>query len=128
MKAVIYARTATTQHAEHGNSIPAQVEACRKYAKENGFDVTEVFADAGYSGARLDRPALRKMRSLIARDSISAVVVSDLARLTRSVTDKFVLEREFAKRGTQVQCVKHGADDSTVSAIRARGRKRTTRG
>ena len=128
MKAVIYARTATTQQAEHGKGISAQIEACRQYAKDNGFDVTEVFADAGYSGAKLDRPALRNMRGLIARDSISAVVVSDLTRLTRSITDKSVLESEFAKKGAHLHDARRGAVHSIAIPVHMRGHKRMRRG
>lgn len=105
MKAMIYARTATRKKTRHGNSIRAQTDACRKYAKENGFVVVDVFTDAGFSGIKLDRPALNKMRRLIARDSIDAVIVLDPSRLTRSVTENITLEREFAKRGTRVECV-----------------------
>jgi Resolvase, N terminal domain len=121
MKAVIYVRTATRQQTQHGNSIPAQIDACRKYAEENGFDVTEVFADPGYSGIRLDRPALSQMRGLIAREPISAVVVSDLTRLTRSVTHYLILESEFAKKGTHVHCVVRAASSSTASLAHVRG-------
>ena len=47
MKAVIYARTATRKQTQHGNSIQAQIEAFTKYAKENGFEMMDVFIDVG---------------------------------------------------------------------------------
>ena len=128
MKAVIYARTATTEQAEHGSSLPAQIEACRKYAKDNGFEVAEVFADAGYSGAKLDRPALKKMRDLIARGSISAVVISDPARLTRSITDMPLLESEFAKKGAHLHDARRGAVRPIPIPVHVRRHKRMRRG
>jgi len=105
MKAVIYARTATKVRTESSRSIRAQTGAARQYGQANGFDIAEVFTDAGSSGTRLERPALNKMRRMIARDSIDAVIVRDLSRLSRSVTDTLTLQREFARCSTQVRCV-----------------------
>ncbi|CAG0986963.1 hypothetical protein ANRL3_02507 [Anaerolineae bacterium] len=76
-----------------------------KCANENGFQVTDIFTDVGYSGMKLDRPGLDKMRKLIARRSIDAVVVSDISRLTRSANDNDCLEREFAGSGAELCCV-----------------------
>lgn len=107
MKAVIYARTARKKTFP-GNSIKHQVQCCREYAKVNDLEVTEVFADSGRSGASLDRPALRKMRALIARDSIRVIVIADLARLSRSFADMSILKKEFDKRGVSIRCVAPG--------------------
>jgi site-specific DNA recombinase len=105
MKAVIYARTATKVRTESSRSIRTQTDAARQYAQANGFDIAEVFTDAGFSGTRLERPAINKMCRMIPRDSIDAVIVRDLSRLRRSVTDMLTLQREFARRNTQVRCV-----------------------
>ncbi|MBI5031897.1 MAG: recombinase family protein [Chloroflexi bacterium] len=105
MKAAIYARTAVRKQSPHNDGIRMQIEVCMKFANENGYQVTGVFTDVGYSGLRLDRPGLDKMRKLIARQSIDAVVVSDLWRLTRSAKDNACLEREFADSGVELRCV-----------------------
>ena len=83
----------------------------------------EVFSDAGYSGAHLDRPALTQMRQLIARDAIVAVVVADPARLTRSARDAAQLEQEFGKWGTRLHCVTSG-ETRPVKRIHMGGRDR----
>lgn len=102
MRAIVYARTATKVRTESRRSIKRRIADARQYARANGFEVAKIFTDAGFSGTRLDRPALNKMCALIARDSIDVVIVQDLSRFTRSVTDHMVLQREFAKRGTQL--------------------------
>ncbi len=116
MKAVVYARSATRAQTPHGNSIQAPIEAFTKYAKENGFEMMDVFIDVGYSCLRLDRPGLDKMRGLIARDAIGAVEVSDVARLTCSAIHKSRLENEFADRRVKFHCVTR-----SVSAMTTRG-------
>lgn len=78
-----------------------------------------MYIDVGYSGLRLNRPGLDKMRRLIARDAIGAVVVSDLARLTRSATDKSALEKEFADRRVELHCVTRSVGIVTTRWFRA---------
>jgi len=89
-----------------------------KYATENGYQVTDVSTDEGYSGMKLDRPGLDKIRKLIARHSIDAVVVSDIARLTRSTNDNACLEREFADSGVEFCCVSNKTRIMTAHAVR----------
>lgn len=118
MKAVIYARNAVKARTTLGNSTRKQVATCRQYAQEKGWDVVGVFVDAGYSGAKLDRPALNRLRASLARDSIKRVVACDLSRLSRSVADLLILEAEFAKRGTKLQCATANAGNSLVQLAR----------
>ena len=47
------------------DSIVNQKMIIEKYAKENGFENTQVFADDGYSGVNFERPAFRRMLDLI---------------------------------------------------------------
>ena len=61
MRAAIYARV-SSERQEKEHTIGSQLEALRAYAAKNGMDVVEEFTDEGYSGARLDRPALDRMR------------------------------------------------------------------
>lgn len=108
MRSVIYARVATRRQIDKTERIRAQIAICNRYAQNHGYKVVEVFKDQGYLGTRLDRPALNKMRKLIARGSIEPAIAHDLSRLTRSVSDTLILEEELAKRGTQLQCVVGG--------------------
>ena len=55
-----------------------------KYAKENGFENTQVFADDGYSGVNFERPAFRRMLDLIEDGKIGVIITKDLSRLGRN--------------------------------------------
>ena len=57
MRAAIYARV-SSERQEKEHTIGSQLEALRAYAAKNGMSIVEEFTDEGYSGARLDRPAL----------------------------------------------------------------------
>src|SRR6266446_4451177 len=63
MRVAIYARV-SSERQEKEHTIGSQLEALRNYAAQNGMEIVEEFTDEGYSGARLDRPALDRMRDL----------------------------------------------------------------
>jgi hypothetical protein len=64
--AAAYARVSTDRQ-EQQESIGSQVEAVQRAATEGGYDlpIEFIFVDDGYSGARLDRPALDRLRDLV---------------------------------------------------------------
>ena len=66
MRVAIYARV-SSERQEKEHTIGSQLEALRNYAAQNGMELVEEFTDEGYSGARLDRPALDRMRDLAER-------------------------------------------------------------
>jgi Resolvase, N terminal domain len=57
----LYARVSTERQHERG-TIGSQLEALRVAARADGHEVIEEFVDDGYSGARLDRPGLDRLR------------------------------------------------------------------
>src|SRR5205809_194997 len=65
-RAAVYARVAcATQQAKHATM--SQLEALRDHAASSGMKIVEEFTDEGYSGLRLDRPGLERMRDLAER-------------------------------------------------------------
>lgn len=66
------------------DSIINQKMILEKYAKENGFENTQVFADDGYSGVNFERPAFRRMLDLIEKGEIGVIITKDLSRLGRN--------------------------------------------
>ena len=57
MRIGLYARVSTERQQERG-TVTSQLEALRAAADSEGHEIVEEFVDDGYSGARLDRPAL----------------------------------------------------------------------
>ena len=87
MRAAIYARV-SSERQEKEHTIGSQLEALRNYAAQNGMEIVEEFTDEGYSGARLDRPALDRMRDLAERRGFEVLLTHCTDRLAR----KFVLQ------------------------------------
>ena len=57
----LYPRVSTQEQAINGNSINEQIERMKNYCIAMGWTSFEIYNDAGYSGAHIDRPALQKM-------------------------------------------------------------------
>ena len=81
-KAAVYLRLSKEDN-ETNNSIDAQREITRKYAKNHNFDVIDEYIDNGYSGILSSRPALNRLIIDIVNNKINMVIVKDMSRLTR---------------------------------------------
>ena len=80
----IYARVSSEQHAET-QTIASPVAALRERVAADGLTVSEAmqFFDAGYSGATLVRPALERLRDIVAAGSVDRLYVHSPDRLAR---------------------------------------------
>lgn len=87
-RVAIYIRWSTEDQGE-GTTLDVQMEACRAYIGSQGWVVREdlIFVDDGVSGGALGRPALDRLRALVAAGGVECVVVYKLDRLSRSVLD-----------------------------------------
>ncbi|CAM3279435.1 MULTISPECIES: recombinase family protein [Paenibacillus] len=65
-------------------SIENQRILLERYAKENGFEVVDIYTDDGWSGTNFDRPDFQRMKRDIENGKIDIVLVKDLSRLGRN--------------------------------------------
>ena len=70
----IYCRVSTDNQETEGTSLQTQLEACRDYCQNKGYDVTHRFSEA-YSGLTLERPKLNELRELVRNEQIDVLVV-----------------------------------------------------
>ena len=89
IRVVGYVRVSTDMQADHGLSLDAQLADIKRYCVERGYELGEVYTDAGYSAKSTDRPAFQRMITDIRNGagSLSAIIVTKLDRLTRSLRD-----------------------------------------
>lgn len=112
MRSVIYARYSTDRQEE--SSITDQVRRCRDYAAARGWEVVEVFADEGISGAALgNRPGVQKALELVSAGHVLLVV--DTSRLSRS-QDLAPLVTRLRHREVRVIGVLDGFDSYSPTA------------
>jgi site-specific DNA recombinase len=63
-RAVIYCRVSTDDQEREGTSLQTQLEACRAYCKEKGYEIAAQWSEA-FSGLTLERPKLRELQELV---------------------------------------------------------------
>jgi DNA invertase Pin-like site-specific DNA recombinase len=110
MRCAIYTRKSTEEGlAQEFNSLDAQRESAEAYIwsqRGAGWIVLpEHYDDGGYTGANLERPALRRLLTDIEAGRIDCVLVYKVDRLSRSLLDFARLTGEFDKRGVSLVSV-----------------------
>lgn len=87
----LYSRVSTVEQFKEGYSITEQQDRLKAYCDSRGWKGYKHFVDGGFSGAKLDRPALQEMIEGIYAGSIKKVIVFKLDRLSRSQKDTLEL-------------------------------------
>src|SRR5215469_17153851 len=98
-------------------TINVQLEALRNYAAQNGMEIVEEFTDEGYSGARLDRPALDRMRDLAERRGFEALLTYCTDRLARKFVLQALILEEMERFGVKTIFLEGGAADDPLSKL-----------
>jgi site-specific DNA recombinase len=111
--AAIYARVSTERQKEQ-ETIVSQRTALLDYAQAHQYTIPPEwrFEDEGYSGSTLVRPALERLRDLVAEGAIERVLVYGPDRLSRNYAYQVLLLEEFARHGAQVEFLKAPAADT----------------
>src|SRR5437763_12957964 len=104
MRAAVYARVSTTRQAQT-QGIEQQLDRLRTAVFERGWELDDqhVYRDDGYSGARLGRPGLDRLRDHPALAELDAVLVTAPDRLARNYVHQVLLIEELAGHGCQVE-------------------------
>jgi predicted site-specific integrase-resolvase len=85
LKGAALSARVSTEKQEQEETIQSQLAALRQAAEQQGYLATceDACIDDGYSGARLDRPALDRLRDLVAEGTYEAVLGAAPDRLAR---------------------------------------------
>jgi site-specific DNA recombinase len=117
--ATLYGRVSTAEQAEKGLSIPAQLEACRRFCSVQGWTISSTHQDEGVSASLpLDRrPGL--LAAIAALELGSVLLVAKRDRIFRA--DPFecvVIERAVVSRGARiVSAAGEGTGDDEPSSV-----------
>ena len=102
-RVALYARV-STEKQEREETVASQVDLLYTAAAVVGYDIapTSVFLDEGVSGTRLDRPALDRLRDLVAEGTFEILLVTVPDRLARRYAYQVLLVEEFHRCGCEV--------------------------
>ena len=107
-RVAIYARVSTREQ-----STATQVAQLTTYCQARGWTDIAVFRDDGISGVRDNRPELDKLRARMMQGEFSALVVTKMDRLGRSLGMILRLWDDADAAGVRVIVVDQGIDTST---------------
>ena len=113
--AVIYARYSS--HNQRDVSIEQQVQACRKYAEDNGLVILRVYDDHAMTGTNDNRPEFRQMILDSASRAFSFVIVYTLDRFSRDRYDSAVHKHTLKENGVKVLSAMENIQDNPVGAL-----------
>ena len=119
MRVACYARYSSD--LQRATSIDDQLHVARRYADEKGWtiDDTQVFTDAGISGASIDgRPGLQALLAASARRPLpfDVVLVDDSSRVARDIADAIRVLQTFRFFGVRVVYISQHIDSANEQA------------
>jgi site-specific DNA recombinase len=117
MRCAIYTRVSTDIQAEKEyNSCEAQEEKIKSFIRsQENLKLYKVYSDAGFSGASLDRPALKDLLNDIVEGKVDCILTYKIDRLTRSPKDFYTLIELFDKHGVSFISITENFDTSSPS-------------
>src|SRR5216683_5280834 len=103
IQVALYARVSSEQQSE-AKTVESQVADLRAKIAARGETLAaeQEFVDDGYSGATLIRPALERLRDVIAAGGIDRLYVHCPDRLARNYAHQVLLLDEFTRAGVEV--------------------------
>lgn len=112
MKVAGYVRVSTSDQFEEGFSIPEQQDRIKKYCEAKGWTLAKIYTDGGYSGGKIDRPAMQELIKDCRKYEM--ILVYKLDRLSRSQKDTlFLIEDVFKKNNVDFTSIQENFDTST---------------
>ncbi len=103
IQAAIYARVSSERQTT-AQTIASQLAALRERVAADGVALPEAmqFLDDGYSGTTLVRPALERLRDLVAAGAVDRLSIHSPDRLARKYAYQVLLVDEFHRAGVEV--------------------------
>ena len=113
-QAIGYIRVSTERQADKGDSLETQQAKISAWCLANGYELVNVYVDAGISGKRMDtRPELQNALKAIKKDM--ALVVYSLSRLARSTKDAISINEAITKKRGDLVSLAEKLDSTTAA-------------
>lgn len=115
LKAVLYTRVSTTEQADSGLGLEAQVKMAETYAKRNKLEITQRFSDTASGADEIDhKPGLAM--ALSALDG-SVLLVARMDRLSRSEElSAWIRMKVMARNSSIVSASGEGTEDDSPTS------------
>lgn len=118
-RALLYARVSTVEQAERELSLPAQIDALRRYCAQRGYEVAGEYIEPGASGTDDNRKIFRSMleAALAPSANVQAVLVLHTSRFMRNATRARALKDTLRRRGIRVVAIQQETADDPMGQL-----------
>src|SRR5437879_6118326 len=114
LRAGLYARLSETYDA--AESVPTQIERGTGHARRRGWTVAATFKDDGFSGFKeVTRDGFGELIAAIEAGVVDVVIVRDIDRLTRNLTDWNAFEKACVRHGVRLSAYTGGDLDLSTA-------------
>jgi DNA invertase Pin-like site-specific DNA recombinase len=112
-RVALYARVSHDEQKKYGFSIQAQIDKTVKYARENGYEIIEVFKDEGYTATKMKRPALLAMLDRL--NEFDVIIFTRLDRFTRNVLQANKMVELLDSHGVAIKSIEEDDIDTSTA-------------
>src|SRR5215831_15278523 len=105
MRVGLYARVSTSDQ-----NCELQLRDVREYVARRGWTIQDEYVDAGWSGAKANRPALNRLMTDARARRVDAVICWKLDRFGRSLVNCVSAIQELSSLGVRFIAVSQGLD------------------
>lgn len=117
----IYCRVSTEEQAKNKEgSITSQIQRLKlkveeknRYENNKWGELVGIYKDEAFSGKNTDRPQYQKLLDDVRKNKIDTVMVTELSRLSRSVTDFLNFVQELEDLGADFICLQYDFDTTS---------------
>lgn len=112
-KAIGYCRVSTQGQVEDGVSLQAQEERIRSWCDFHGYELAQIYKDAGISGSKIsNRQGLRSALKECRRDDV--LIVYSLSRLSRSLHDLLDITKQLERKKVDLASLTEKIDTTSA--------------
>ena len=114
LRAGVYGRLSETYDA--AESVPTQIDRGTDHAARRGWTVVTTFKDDGYSAFKeITRDGFGELIAAIEAGQVNVVIVRDIDRLTRNLTDWNAFEKACVRHGVRLSAYTGGDLDLSTA-------------
>ena len=113
-KVALYARVSSDRQAQEGDSIPAQLDALRKWAHARHYEIVGEYVDDGVSGTKVDRDELQRLLADVKVGKVEQIAFTKLDRWFRSVRHYTATQAVLDKYGVEWLAIWEPIYDTTT--------------
>ncbi len=113
-KVGVYVRVSTEEQAKEGLSIGAQTDRCTAFCKARGWDLYQIYTDAGHSAGTLKRPALKNLLKDAENGKFQVLLVYKIDRFSRNLKDLISILESLKEKNINFSSVTEQIDTTTA--------------